>query len=144
MWLTILGFFKTGVPIGSLSRYAALGLLLIAFSLGIALSLVVGERNEAVTNLQNANSVIKQKDKAISDKDQELGTKETEITGCLGQVEQLNEAAAKQSLAQIEEDKKGQDRAGERLDSLPTLIETDRQAAATPEMTTRWLTELYK
>lgn len=144
MFNVILAFFKTGLPIGNLSRMLTITLLITSLSLGILLAMTAGERNVAVSNLENAASLIKQKDKTIQDKDQQIITKETEASGCLGKIEELNKTIADNALLAAESDSKGQDRAAAKLDTLPAMINNDRQAAATPEITTRWLQEMFK
>ena len=144
MFKTIIGFFKTGVSLSGISRWVIVGLVLVTFSLGMLLVITIGDRNLIQSNLQNAETNLKLKDKKIGEQEKKISTKETEISGCLGQIENLNKAIAEQQLAALDNDGKQNHAAEKEMDTLPAAIATDRGLAATPLLTTIWMQNLFK
>lgn len=144
MFKTIIGFFKTGVSLSGISRWVIVSLVLVTFSLGMLLVITIGDRNLIQSNLQNAETNLKLKDKKIGEQEKKISTKETEISGCLGQVENLNKAIAEQQLAALDNDGKQNHAAEKEMDTLSGAIATDRELAATPLLTTIWMQNLFK
>lgn len=144
MLKTIIGFFKQGVSVAGISRWAIVSLLLVTFSLGMLLVVTMSDRTVIAGNLKNAESTLKQKDKTIEEQKGKLRTLDTEVSGCLGQIEQLNKGIAEQALAQAEKDRKGGTAAEAYLGTLAGTLVADRGLAATPALTTAWLQNLLK
>jgi len=144
MFKTIFGFFKTGVSLAGVSRWVMIMLLLITFSMGILLSVTMGERDLAQSNLRNAESTLKMKDKTIEEKESKIQARDIEVSGCLGQIQQLNQGIADHALEQLKRDVDRNEKAEQAMATLPRLIAADRELAATPALTNAWLQNLFQ
>lgn len=112
-------------------------LLIITFSLGAMLTMVVQERNQVKQVLKETKQELKQ-EKAESQQ------KENNFNGCVGQLSQLQ-----QKLASQAEDAKGASdkallAASDTMAKLPTLIKKDRTGTAKPAEATAWLKGLFQ
>lgn len=120
------------------------GLLIIAFSLGILLTQTVGDRNMIKTNLENANSKIKEQDGKIKDKTQEAKNNLDSFNGCQAVLLDQSRKNSDEALARAEMDRIANERANGQLATLPELISKDKLAAAQPKAASQWLQSLFK
>lgn len=128
----------------SISRFLVLGLLLLTFSLGLSLAVVIGERNTARATAAAAAAALKEKTKEAAEKQTELDGKAVELTGCFSSLQVVNQAITEASARAKEADDRRSASSAAEMASLPSSIIADRQASATPAATNAWLQELMK
>lgn len=121
-----------------------LGLLIAVLLLGIWLAITVGERDVAVTNLRNAEAIIKERDAQLKTAKAEKDTAVQDFIGCQGELESLNKSTTSQSVNSIAANAAAQTAASRVLASVPEKIEQDRVNGQGPTQATSWVRELFK
>lgn len=128
----------------SITKVLFLAMLVTTFSLGILLVQTIGERDLAAKDLKNANAIIKEKTVMLKDETAAKEAAKTDFDGCSAQIKQINQRAAEEALARINEQKTAEDAASTALANLPFELEKDRIGNRNPEVATRWVRGLFQ
>lgn len=136
--------FKLLTSATSINRFLVLGLLLLTFSLGLSLAVVIGERNTARATATAAAAALKEKTKEANEKQTELDGKAIELTGCFSSLQIVNQAVTEAAAQAKAADQRRSASSSAEMAALPSSIIADRQASATPAATNAWLQELMK
>lgn len=128
----------------AISRAMFLALLVVIFLITVTLVLTIGERDLALTNLKNAEAIIKEKEGELRKAVKANETLQLDFIGCRSELEKLGTENSVQSQESIEANFQAQEAAAQSLDQLPGRIETDRVMGQGPTLATFWIKELFK
>ncbi|MNQ55094.1 hypothetical protein D3C85_691770 [compost metagenome] len=118
------------------SRILIVVLAVIAFSLGVLLAQVTGERNVARTEATVATDTLREKSA-------DLTSSQEEHALCTAALKSQNQQLADTQVARVVDQAEGDKRADTVLATLPQRIASDRTSQASAVQATLWVERLF-